>query len=93
MFKYFKKYKNKKYKNIDKIYLNHLYTGLSGILMNYCHTSLESKISNNNYSKVLEIGAGNKPHLKFINHQFKNYYILETSKSIFPYYKKLRNKK
>ena len=55
MFKYFKKNKNKKYKNIDKIYLNHLYTGLSGILMNYCHTSLESKISNNNYSKVLEI--------------------------------------
>ena len=90
MFKYFKKYKNKKYKNIDKIYLNHLYTGLSGIFMNYCHTSLESKIPNDNYSKVLEIGAGNKPHVEFINHQFRNYYILETSKSIFPYYKKFK---
>ena len=87
MFKYFKKNKN-----IDKIYLNHVYTGISGMLMNYCHSNLEHKSLNEKYSKVLEIGAGNKPHLQFITHEFDNYYVLETSRTTLPYYKKYKKK-
>ena len=36
---------------------------------------------------VLEIGAGNSPHYKFINHPYKKYYIIETTEIKKNYYK------
>ena len=33
----------------------------------------------NSYDKILEIGAGSAPHLKYLTHSFNEYHIAETS--------------
>ena len=73
-------YKKQIFRNLDKKYNTHLYSGLLGILMNYCHKTLENfKLKNNNFEKVLEIGAGSAPHYNYIKHDYKEYHIADTS--------------
>ena len=58
-------FRKEKFKNLTSRYDQHLYTGIQGYLMNLCHKQLEDFNFTKNISKVLEIGAGNKPHYKF----------------------------
>ena len=60
-------------------------------MMEVCHKGLEDtrylkKIKNN--CKVLEIGAGTSPHLKYVKHKFGKYYFIETSKFAINFLKK-----
>ena len=73
-------FKKKEFKKLTSDYKNHLYTGLQGFLMRMCHKQLENYNFPKNISKVLEIGAGNEPHFKFIKHHFDEYHIAETTK-------------
>ena len=47
--------------------------------MNHCHRQLENIQLPKKMSKVLEIGAGDSPHLKYLKHDFDEYHIIETS--------------
>ena len=55
--------------------------------MKKCHQDLEKKIVLKNVNNILEIGAGDSPHYEFINHFYKKYYILDTTKIKKSYYK------
>jgi SAM-dependent methyltransferase len=46
-----------------------------GLTSKVTHKSLERKIRRGHYSKVIEVGAGNGEHLKFLRHSF-DYYLL-----------------
>ena len=72
-------FKKKQFNKLNNKYISHAYTGMMGIFMNYCHKQLEKIEFPENISKVLEIGAGNVPHLKYLNHKFDEYHIIETS--------------
>jgi len=72
-------FRKEKFKNLTSRYDQHLYTGIQGYLMNLCHKQLEDFNFTKNISKVLEIGAGNKPHYKFLKHNYDEYHIAETS--------------
>ena len=76
------------YDNWD-IYSKYQYGGLVGSLMKFCHTKLESNLPKGNYNKVLEIGPGPHPHVKYISHNFQKYYILERTIKAINLYKKL----
>ena len=72
-------YKNKNFQISNK-YSEHLYSGIMGVMMRYCHRTLENFSNNKNrFEKILEIGAGVEPHDIYINHQYDQYHILETS--------------
>ena len=72
------------------IYSKYQYGGLIGSLMKYCHIKLERNLPKENYNKVLEIGPGPHPHVQYINHGFKKYYILERKIKAINQYKKLK---
>ena len=72
-------FQNTQLKKLDDRYNSHAYTGLMGIFMRYCHEQLEKIEFPRNISKVLEIGAGSAPHIKYIKHDFDEYHIIETS--------------
>ena len=72
-------FRKKQFKNLTSKYERHLYRGIQGYLMNLCHSQLEDFNFPENISKVLEIGAGNKPHYKFLKHNYDEYHIAETS--------------
>ena len=72
-------FRKEKFKNLTSKYGQHLYTGIQGYLMNLCHKQLENFNFPKNISKVLEIGAGNKPHYEFLKHNYDEYHIAETS--------------
>tara|TARA_B100001741_G_scaffold221445_1_gene183698 strand:- start:431 stop:1096 length:666 start_codon:yes stop_codon:yes gene_type:complete len=72
-------FKKNQFNKLNNKYISHAYTGMMGIFMNYCHKQLEKIEFPENISKVLEIGAGNVPHLKYLNHKFDEYHIIETS--------------
>lgn len=57
-------------------YRNYLYSGFIGILFKWQHKLLSPKIYNN-CEKVLEIGPGYEPHIKYKKLNFKEYYCLE----------------
>ena len=86
-------YKKETFRNLDKKYNSHLYTGLLGILMNYCHKKLEIFKKKNSYDKVLEIGAGSAPHLKYLTHSYNEYHIAETSDYASDFFKQNLNNK
>ena len=71
-------FRKKKFKDLTSKYNQHLYTGLQGYLMNLCHKQLED-FDFPKISKVLEIGAGSKPHYNFLKHDYDEYHIIETS--------------
>ena len=73
----------------QKNYKNYLYSGFLGILFRWQHKILSPKIYEN-CEKVLEIGPGFEPNLKFTKLNFKEYYCLELKQNIGheSYYKK-----
>ena len=75
------------------VYSDYQYGGLIGSLMKLCHTKLESNLPEGNYNKILEIGPGPHPHIEYINHSYKKYYVLERTKKIADHLKKLNYKK
>jgi len=73
-------YKKEIFRNLDKKYNSHLYSGFLGLLMDYCHKKLETfRKDSFSFDKILEIGAGSAPHIKYISHNFNEYHIVETS--------------
>ena len=66
---------------LQKNYSNYLYTGLLGILFRWQHNLLSPKIYKN-CEKVLEIGPGFEPHVKFTKLNYKEYHCLEIDKNI-----------
>jgi phosphatidylethanolamine/phosphatidyl-N-methylethanolamine N-methyltransferase len=76
---------------LENRYNSYQNTGTVGAMMQLCHEGLENnkylkKLKND--SKILEVGAGTSPHLKFVNHKFGKYFFLETSKFAVTYLKK-----
>jgi phosphatidylethanolamine/phosphatidyl-N-methylethanolamine N-methyltransferase len=59
-----------------EFYYDYLYTGLIGRLFKWQHKLLSPKIYEN-CEKVLEIGPGFEPHIKFAKLHYKEYYCLE----------------
>ena len=79
-------YKKKEFKKLTYSYTNHIYKGINGIAMRYCHRKLECFEGKENYSNVLEIGAGTTSHIDYIKHKFSKYYIADTSEEAVKYY-------
>ena len=79
-------FKKEIFKDLTSRYNSHAYSGLMGFFMNQCHRQLEKFDFPKNISKVLEVGAGNAPHYKFIKHEYDEYHIAETSGTIFGNY-------
>ena len=55
------------------------YSGMSGYLFSLGHKNLEKNLEKSEYKNVLEIGAGTEPQLKYINHKYNKYTVLEMS--------------
>lgn len=70
-------------------YRSYLYSGFVGILFKWQHQLLSPNIYNN-CEKVLEIGPGYEPHIKYKKLNFKEYYCLELDRN--PDYKNYYNK-
>lgn len=88
-------YKNKQFQKLAKKYSTYQDEGSVGAMMNVCHKNLE--ISEylqkfHKHSKILEIGAGSSPHVKYVKHEFSEYYFLENSKFAINFLKKKFNK-
>ena len=79
-------FKKKIFKDLTSRYNSHAYSGLMGFFMNQCHRQLEKFDFPKNISKVLEVGAGNAPHYKFIKHEYDEYHIVETSGTVIQNY-------
>ena len=62
-----------------------------GIFMDYCHRDLEKFETKKKISKILEIGAGNAPHYKYIKSKYDEYHIIETSDFAIKNYDKIQN--
>ena len=72
-------FKKEKFNNLNTSYKNHAYKGLMGFFMNYCHKQLEKIDLPEKMPIVLEIGAGDSPHIKYLKHDYDEYHIIETS--------------
>ena len=83
--------KKEEFNNLASKYNTHLYTGLYGYVMRYCHRQLENFKRKKKYPKVLEIGAGNAPHLDYLRHEYEEYFIAETSSYAMDFYKEMKN--
>ena len=86
-------FEKKQFNKLNSLYNTHLYKGLNGFLMRYCHRKLECFKRKEKYSKVLEIGAGNMPHLDYLKHDYDEYFIAETSTYALEFYKEMKNVK
>jgi len=84
-------YKKDEFRKLDNKYTAHLYEGFYGFVMRYCHRQLENFSREKKYSKVLEIGAGNVPHLNYLKHDYDEYFIAETSSYAMESYKEKKN--
>ena len=91
-------YKKKQFESVAENYSTYQDSGSVGLMMDICHKGLE-KI---NYLKnlddnsiILEIGAGSSPHIKYVNHNYKKYFFLESSSYAINFLKKKfsKNKK
>jgi len=75
-----------KYFYITKKYSSHMYKGLIGKFMKLSHKKME-KYSKKK-SKVLEIGSGTMPHIKYLKHDFDKYYIIDLFHELKKFFKK-----
>ena len=73
---------------LEEKYNLECYSGATSYLFNLSHKLMEKKLSKNHYDKVLEIGAGIHPHIKYIKHNFNSYYCCENSKYTISYLNK-----
>ena len=62
-------------------YRDYMYTGLIGVIFKWQHKLLSPKIYSN-CEKVLEIGPGYEPHIKYKKLNYKQYYSLELEKNL-----------
>ena len=62
-------------------YQNYLYSGFIGFLFRWQHRLLSPKIYEN-CERVLEIGPGYEPNIKFTKLNYKEYYCLELNENI-----------
>jgi len=78
---------NKKEHYKEKNYKEYLYSGFLGYLFRYQHKKLSPSYLKNK-EKILEIGPGFEPHVKFVNLTFNEYHCLEinNSKELREYY-------
>jgi len=86
-------YKKDAFKKLNNKYNAHIYTGLIGFATRYCHRQLENFKGKKKYSKVLEIGAGDAPHLNYLKHHYDEYFIAEISTYALEFYKEMKNVK
>ena len=86
-------FEKKQFNKLNSLYNAHMYKGLNGFLMRYCHRKLECFKRREKYSKVLEIGAGNIPHLDYLKHDYDEYFIAETSTYALEFYKEMKSVK
>ena len=86
-------FEKKQFNKLNSLYNAHIYKGVNGFLMRYCHRKLECFKRKEKYSKVLEIGAGNTPHLDYLKHDYDEYFIAETSTYALEFYKEMKNVK
>ena len=87
-------YKKKQFLKLEKKYNSYQDASPVGAMMQICHEKLEdhkylNKLKNN--CKVLEIGAGSSPHLKYVKHDLGKYFFLENSKFAINFLKKKFN--
>ena len=82
-----KKIKNqlKKFYITNK-YNSHMYKGLIGKFMRISHEKMERCLIKK--SKVLEIGSGTMPHIKYLKHDFNKYYIIDLFAELKNFFKK-----
>ena len=68
------------YNQLSENYPKFMYSGIIGFLMKKSHNLMEKNyryFDNQNDIKVLEIGAGVKPHIEFLKHNFSSYNVLD----------------
>ena len=75
-------------KRLERLYCKECYSGASGLLFNKSHESMEKFLNKSKYNNILEIGSGLAPHIKFVTHDFDNYFCLENSKFSIKYLNK-----
>ena len=80
-------FKKKIFNKLTNKYNSHAYSGLMGYFMKKCHQDLERYDFSNRIENILEVGAGSAPHYNYIKHNYKKYYIIETTKIKKSYYK------
>ena len=84
-------YKKKQFLKLEKKYSSYQEKGSIGAMMELCHKNLESNRYFDQFTKnckILEIGAGSSPHVKYVKHQFGKYFFLENSKYAINFLKK-----
>ena len=84
-------YKKKQFLKLGKKYSSYQDEGTVGMMMEICHKKLEDNIHLKKLKKnckVLEIGAGSSPHLKYVKHKYERYIFLENSKFAINFLKK-----
>jgi len=65
-------------------YIEILNTGSVGFVSNIVHKILEPKPTTEIFNKVLEVGAGHGQHLKFVKHQYSEYFETDFRKENLP---------
>jgi ubiquinone/menaquinone biosynthesis C-methylase UbiE len=68
-----------------KNYNQHMYNGLIGYFMTLSHKRMEKNTEKKD--KVLEIGPGTHPHLKYLKHNFEEYYVVDKLKELSEFFK------
>lgn len=71
---------------LTKKYSSHMYEGLIGKFMKISHQKMEK--CSKKKSKVLEIGSGTMPHVKYLKHDFDKYYIIDLFHELKNFFKK-----
>lgn len=62
----------------ERYYSNLHYKGLLGIFTNGYHKKIENKLdSRSTFTSVLEIGGGGGEHLRYVEHNFSSYILLD----------------
>lgn len=61
----------------QKYYAEIQYRGNTGKATNFYHRLLEKRFKNKFFRNVLEVGAGSGEHLKFVLHDFENYFLTD----------------
>ena len=84
----------KDFDQLSKNYSKFMYSGLIGFLMKRSHNLMEKNykhFENLEKIKILEIGAGNKPHIEFLKHSFSSYDVLDLDNNgeLEKFYKKI----
>ena len=74
----------KEFSKLNQTYNKHLYSGFLGFLFKKNHELMEInlfELNNKKNIKVLEIGGGTMPHIKFLKHPFNSYYSIDTDEN------------